>query len=65
MSVLQILSFTMYRLGSGSKHNVSLGCQIVLLQLLHQESDHAGALGVTSTADSNVTLQPPVFRLVS
>lgn len=54
----------MYRFGSGSKHHVSLGCQIVLLQLLHQEFDHAGGLGVTSTADSNVTVQPAVLRLV-
>lgn len=54
----------MYGLGSGSKHHVSLSCQIMLLQLLHQESDHAGSLGVTSTADSDVTVQSAVLRLV-
>lgn len=64
MLVLYILSLTVYRLGSGSKHHVSLGCQVVLLQLLHQESDHTRALLVTSTADSNVSAQPAVLRLV-
>ncbi len=39
-------------LGSGCEHHVSLGCQVVLLQLLHQESDHAG-LGVTFTVTTD------------
>lgn len=42
------LSLTMYRLCFGSEHHVSLGCQIVLFQLLYQEFDHAGGLEVTS-----------------
>lgn len=41
-----IVSLTMYRLCSGSKHHVSSGCQIVFLQLSHQNTDHAGDLGV-------------------
>lgn len=55
---------TMYRLGPGSKHHVSLGCQIMLLQLLHQEFDRAGGLGGTPCADGDVTAQPAALRLV-
>lgn len=55
---------TMYGFSSGSEHHVSLGCEVVLLQLLHQVSDHTGALGFTCTADSNVTVQPAVPGLV-
>lgn len=40
----------MYRFGPGSEHHVTLGCQIVFLQLRHQVSDQAGGLGVTSAA---------------
>lgn len=54
----------MYWLGSSGKHHVSLGCQIVLLKLLNQEFDHAGGLGVTSTANSSSTVQAAVLVLV-
>lgn len=38
----------MYRLCFGSKHHVSLGCQIVLFELLHQVFDHTEGLRVPS-----------------
>lgn len=51
----------MHGFGFGSEHHVSFGGQIVLLQLPHQESDHAGGCGVACISDS---VQPAVPRLL-